>query len=72
SRMKTRVFLMHDKNDDVIPVEESRKIRDGLPTNIPIDYSEFSNISHVTPKNFFTGEILKFSWQVLNIVKILL
>ena len=72
SRMKTRVFLMHDKNDDVIPVEESRKIRDALPTDIPIYYSELSNISHVTPKDFFTGEILKFSWQVLNIVRILL
>jgi hypothetical protein len=72
SKMKTRVFLMHDKNDDIIPVEESRKIRDALPKDIPLHYSEFSNIRHVTPKNFFTGEILKFSWQVLNIVRILL
>jgi len=70
--MRTRVFLMHDKNDDIIPVEESIKIRDALPEGIPVSFSEFSNIHHVTPKNFFSTDIMKFSWQVLSMVRILL
>ena len=72
SQIKSRVFLMHDKNDNVIPVEESRKIRDALPKNIPISYNEFSILRHVTPKTFLTTDILKFSWQVLSIVKLLI
>lgn len=72
SKMKTRVFLMHDKNDDIIPVEESRKIRDGIPKDIPTSYSEFSIFRHVTPQTFFSMEILNFSWQVLSIISLLL
>ncbi|HEX3034301.1 MAG TPA: hypothetical protein VHT73_04090 [Thermodesulfobacteriota bacterium] len=71
TKIKTRVFLMHDKNDDIIPVEESRKIRDALPQDVPLSYTEFSILRHVTPKTFFSMDILKFSWQILNIVDLL-
>jgi hypothetical protein len=67
--IKTSVFLIHDKNDDVIPVEDSYKIRDSLPRNIPVHLSELSSFDHVTPENFFSSDTLKLSWQVLNIIK---
>ena len=69
SRIKTRVFLIHDKNDDVIPVEDSYKIRDSLPRDIPVHLSELSSFDHVTPGNFFSLDTLKLSWQVLSIIK---
>ncbi len=71
-KIKTRVFLMHDKNDDIIPVEESRKIRDALPQDVPLSYTEFSILRHVTPQTFFSVDILKFSWQILSIVDLLI
>ena len=70
--IKTRVYLMHDKNDDRIPVEESRKIRDALPENIFVSYSEFSLFQHVTPRNFLSFDILKLSGQMFGIMKLLL
>ncbi|HWP92764.1 MAG TPA: hypothetical protein VNN20_11290 [Thermodesulfobacteriota bacterium] len=70
--IKTRVFLIHDKNDDVIPVEDSYKIRDLLPRDIPVHLTELSSFDHVTPENFFSLDTLKLSWQVLNIVKMLI
>jgi hypothetical protein len=72
SRIRTRVFLMHDKNDGLIPVEESRKIRDALPKDIPVYHSEFSILHHVTPTSFLNIEIVKFTWQVLMIVRLLI
>lgn len=72
SNLKTRVFLMHDKNDDIIPVEESRKIRDALPQDVPLSYTEFSILRHVTPETFFSMDILRFFWQVLSIVNLLI
>jgi len=69
SRIKTRVYLIHDKNDDVIPVEDSYKIRDSLHRDIPVHLSELSSFDHVTPGNFFSLDILKLSWQVLSIIK---
>jgi len=69
---KTRVFLMHDRNDKLIPVEESRKIRDALPKDISVSYSEFSLIRHVTPQAFFSLDILKLAGQVFGMMKLLL
>lgn len=69
--MNTRVFLMHDRNDNLIPVEESRKIRDALPRDISVSYSEFSLFRHVTPRAFLSLDILKLSGQVLSIMRLL-
>ena len=70
--MKTRVYLMHDQNDSLIPVEGSRKIRDALPEDIPVSYSEFSFFQHVTPQSFLSIDILKLSGQMFSIMKLLL
>ena len=52
-RLKTRVFIMHDTNDPVIPYEESRRLRDRLATLMPPDqyaYTEFSIFEHMNPR----------------------
>lgn len=70
--VKTRVYLMHDKNDDRIPVEHSRKIRDALPKDIPLFSREFSTLSHVTPRDLLSWDILRLAGQVFSIMKLLL
>jgi esterase/lipase len=71
SVIKTTVFLMHDKNDGNTPVEDARKIRDALPENIPVYYTELSIVNHVTPNTFLNFGFIKLFWHVLNIVRLL-
>ncbi len=74
-RMKTRVFLMHDKNDTIVPVEESRKIRDALPKNTLVSYGELSLLNHATPKSqgsSNSADLLNFSRELFSITKLLL
>ncbi len=72
SEIKTTVFLIHDSYDRNTPVEDSRKIRDALPKDIPLYYSELSIMNHVTPNTFLSFDFIKLFWQVLNIVKLLI
>ncbi|MGB7293356.1 MAG: hypothetical protein WBD99_14370 [Thermodesulfobacteriota bacterium] len=72
SEIRTRVFLMHDKNDGNTPVEHARKIRDSLPKGISLYYTELSIMNHVTPNTFLSFNFLKLFWRVLNIVKLLI
>jgi predicted esterase len=71
SEIKTRVFLVHDKNDGNTPVEHARKIRDSLPKGIPLYYTELSMLNHVTPRSFLSFDFIKLFWHVLNIVRLL-
>jgi predicted esterase len=71
SEIKTRVFLMHDKNDGNTPVEHARKIRDSLPKGIPLYYTELSMLNHVTPRSFLSFDFIKLFWHLLNIVRLL-
>lgn len=53
NRLKTRVFIMHDVSDPVIPYEESRRLRDRLATLMPPEqysYTEFSIFEHMNPR----------------------
>jgi dienelactone hydrolase len=72
SEIKTTVFLMHDKNDGNTPVEDARKIRDALPENIPVYYTELSIMNHVTPNTFLSFDFIKLFWHVLSIVRLLI
>jgi len=62
---------MHDKNDNLIPVEESRKMRDALPKDIAVSYNEFSLIRHVTPQSVWSLDILKLAGQVFGMMRLL-
>jgi dienelactone hydrolase len=70
--MQTRVYLMHDKNDDRIAVEHSRKIRDALPKDIMVSYNEFSLFQHVTPRNLLSWDVVRLSGQIFSIMRLLL
>ena len=48
--VRTRVFLMHDRGDELIPYVESRRARDALTSaGNPPYYSEFDIFRHVDP-----------------------
>ena len=47
--LKARVFIMHDREDDLAPVEESRRLADALATRGDFRYTEFSFFQHVDP-----------------------
>ncbi len=70
-KIGTTVFLIHDINDGNTPVEDARKIRDALPENIPVYYTELSIMNHVTPNTFLSFDFVKLFWHVLNIVRLL-
>ena len=40
---------MHDLNDNVIPVEESKRFADSMKQNEKFTYTEFSLFDHVDP-----------------------
>lgn len=71
SLMNTRVFLMHDLNDLAIPVEESRKISDALPSSISLSFSEFTFLEHVIPQNRLGIDIVGLFWQVFRMMTLL-
>jgi hypothetical protein len=72
SEIRTTVFLIHDKNDANTPVEDARKIRDALPKDIHIYYTELSIMNHVTPNTFVSFDFIRLFWHVLNIVRLLI
>ena len=47
--LKARVLIAHDREDDLVPSEESRRLADALSERGNFHYTEFSFFSHVTP-----------------------
>ena len=47
--LKARVLIAHDREDDLVPSEESRRLADALSERGNFHYTEFSLFSHVTP-----------------------
>ncbi len=55
--LKAEVFIMHDREDNNVPVEESRRLVDALAERGDFRYAEFSFFQHVDPTRpvgFFT------------------
>jgi dipeptidyl aminopeptidase/acylaminoacyl peptidase len=48
-RVKTRLFLMHDLGDRVVPYTESRRMAAAAPAEILERYAEFDLFEHVMP-----------------------
>ena len=62
--LKTRVLIMHDREDDLVPAYESRRLADALKERGNVRHTEFGIFRHVTP-NLGSGldtaaELLKF------------
>ena len=47
--LKARLLIAHDREDDAVPVEESRRLVDSISGRGDFKYTEFSFFSHVTP-----------------------
>ncbi len=48
--LKAPVLVMHDRDDSLIPVEESRRLVDQVMQFGDVKYTEYTNIfSHVSP-----------------------
>ena len=47
--LKARVMIAHDREDDAVPAEESRRLADALSGRRRSSHTEFSFFSHVTP-----------------------
>jgi len=71
-RIRAPVYVLHSRKDDSIPVEESYRIVESLSLNTEVHFTEFSGLSHVTPKDFFSYDYMKLSWTLLKMMKILL
>ena len=47
--LKARVLIAHDREDDAVPSEESKRLADALSERGDVHHTEFSFFSHVTP-----------------------
>lgn len=58
------IVLGHDRDDGVIPVSESRQLRDALGGRAGVRYTEFALFQHATPRHLavlpFARELVRF------------
>ena len=47
--LQARLLVAHDREDDLVPAEESRRLADAVADRGDLHYTEFSFFSHVTP-----------------------
>ncbi|MBI4300215.1 MAG: dienelactone hydrolase family protein [Chloroflexi bacterium] len=47
--LQAKLFVMHDRRDDLVPYVESRRLVAAVDGNVPIHYTEFSFFQHVDP-----------------------
>ena len=75
SNLKARIFIMHDREDDAAPVEESRRLSDALRDRNNVRYTEFSFFQHVDPTGSlspvtFIPEALKLYKHLYGIISL--
>ena len=73
--LKARLLVAHDREDDAVPSEESRRLVDALSGRVDIHHTEFSFFSHVTPDKpvgplTFVKEAFKLFRYTYNIIRI--
>ncbi len=73
--LKARVLIAHDLEDDLVPVEESRRLAEALKSRGDVTLTEFSLFSHVTPdkkvdKVTFLKEATKLFRYAYSIVRL--
>ena len=72
--LKARVLIMHDREDALVPAEESRRLAEALGENRNTYYTEFSLFQHVDPTRsvsppVYAREAFKFFLHMYNIIK---
>ena len=73
--LKARLLIAHDREDELVPSEESRRLADALEDRGDIHYTEFSFFSHVTPDKqvgpfTFVKEAFKLFRYAYSIIRV--
>ena len=73
--LKARVMIMHDREDKLVPSEESRRLADALSSRGNTYYTEFSFFQHVDPTRSVGGftflkEGFKLYLYMYNIIRV--
>ena len=70
------IVLLHDRDDPVIPVDESRRLRDALAHRAGVRYTEFTVFKHLDPSKghpsaiALTRELMRFGRAVYPVFEV--
>lgn len=72
--LNARVLLMHDRQDKLVPSEESRRLADALSERGGVYHTEFSLFQHVDPSRpvsppIYARELFKLYLHMYNILR---
>ena len=73
--LKARLLIAHDREDDLVPSEESKRLADAVSERGDLHYTEFSFFSHVTPDKqvgpfTFVKEAFKLFRYTYSIIRV--
>ena len=72
--LKARVLIMHDREDTLVPSEESRRLADALPSESNTYHTEFSLFQHLDPTRpvsppVYAKELWKLYLHMYNVLR---
>jgi dipeptidyl aminopeptidase/acylaminoacyl peptidase len=72
--LRARILIMHDREDDLVPSEESRRLADALAGSQNAYHTEFSLFQHVDPTRtvsppVYAKEVLKLFLHMYNVLR---
>ncbi len=73
-RLRARTLIMHDRQDELVPSEESRRMADAMRSGGNVYYTEFSFFNHVDPTRpanpaVFARESFKLYLHLYNVLR---
>lgn len=71
--LQTELFILHDRNDKLIPYVESRRLADAAPEGCDVHYSELDIFRHVNPTVptnpiTFLADLIEFFFQAYRLM----
>ena len=75
SALKAKMLIMHDAQDNNVPVEESRRFRDSLKERGNVHYTEFVFFHHMDPTRAlnpltWTRDVAKLFFHLYHVIRI--
>ena len=72
--LDARILIMHDREDDLVPSEESRRLADALGNGHRVYHTELSLVQHVDPTRtvsppVFAREVFKLFLHMYNVLR---
>ena len=72
--LKARVLIMHDREDALVPAEESRRFANAMPADSDTYYTEFSLFQHLDPTRtvsppVYAMELWKLYLHMYNVLR---